>query len=229
MSIFDEINNGTIYFKNFNFISNTLQGKLLRALAEKKFYRVGALNSNPLNIRVIISEKQNPKSQSIREDFLKKLNFTTINIPNLSTRIEDIKELIDIFSTQIITEKSLKKKKFSAESIEYLVNLNLLDNISQLKKFVEWIITMLDKNESEEISKKEIHDLGSNLANHSDSLSKEAMNLNLKQAREEFEKKYLMYNLEKFKYNVSKMSSKIGMERTALYRKLKSLNIKMEL
>ena len=55
------------------------------------------------------------------------------------------------------------------------------------------------------------------------------MNLNLKQAREEFEKKYLMYNLEKFKYNVSKMSSKIGMERTALYRKLKSLNIKMEL
>ena len=101
-------------FVNWYFLG--LGQKLLRALAEKKFYRVRALNSNPLNIRVIISEKQNPKSQSIREDFLKKLNVTTINIPNLSTRIEDIKELIDIFSTQIITEKSLKKKKFSAES-----------------------------------------------------------------------------------------------------------------
>ena len=60
-------------------------------------------------------------------------------------------------------------------------------------------------------------------------LSNESMNLNLKEAREEFEKKYLIYNLEKFKYNVSKMSSKIGMERTALYRKLKTLNIPMEL
>ncbi len=229
MGVFDEANNGTIYFKNFNMISNTLQGKLLRAFEEKKFYRIGALNSNSLNLRVIISENQNQNNKKIRNDFLKKLNFTSITIPNLRTRVEDINELIDIFSSQIINEKSLKNKKFSLESIEYLINLNFIDNFTQLKKFVEWIMTMLDKNESNEISKQEIHELGSNLANQSKFLSNESMNLNLKEAREEFEKKYLIYNLEKFKYNVSKMSSKIGMERTALYRKLKTLNIPMEL
>ena len=188
MGVFDEANNGTIYFKNFNMISNTLQGKLLRAFEEKKFYRIGALNSNSLNLRVIISENQNQNNKKIRNDFLKKLNFTSITIPNLRTRVEDINELIDIFSSQTINEKSLKNKKFSLESIEYLINLNFIDNFTQLKKFVEWIMTMLDKNESNEISKQEIHELGSNLANQSKFLSNESMNLNLKKQEKSLKK-----------------------------------------
>jgi two-component system nitrogen regulation response regulator NtrX len=80
-----------------------------------------------------------------------------------------------------------------------------------------------------EISKNDLLELGNNLINFKHSYSNDSMNMKIKDAREGFEKNYLIYNLEKFEYNVSKMSHEIGMERTALYRKLKTLKIRTEL
>ena len=226
--ILDDVNNGTLYFKNIDYLSKKLQGKIFRILDEKKYYRIGALNSNSLNIRVVGSSLKSKKKITLREDLIKLLNFTKIEIPNLQERKEDIEELVSIFSTKVSIEKGIKEKKFSTEALSYLDSLNILKNISQLKKFIEWVLVMID-NDTHEISKNDLHDLGINLLESNSKNSSDSMNLKIKDARDEFEKNYLMYNLEKFEYNVSKMSVEIGMERTALYRKLKLLKINMEI
>jgi two-component system nitrogen regulation response regulator NtrX len=232
--ILDQINNGTVYLKNLEFMSKALQGKILRILEEKKYYRLGALNSNALNFRVIASSKTGLKrnEKKLRDDLLKKLNFSIILIPNLEDRKDDIEELIRIFSSKISKEEGIVEKKFSKDAISYLINLTCIKNISQLQKFLEWSIVMLKSNEITEISMNILYELmkdftDSNILNNS--INTKLMDFKIKEAREDFEKKYLIYNLEKFKYNVSKMSSEIGMERTALYRKLKLLKIDTEI
>ncbi len=230
LGILDEINNGTIYFKNINLMSKKLQGKILRILEEKKFYRIGALNSISLNLRVIASCREDLKKKKLlRGDLLNKLNFNIVEVPNLDKRKEDIDELISIFSLNIFSEKSLMKKTFSSDAISYLKKLDCFKNISQLKKFIEWIIFMLNDKNLTEISKDDLLELSNNLLDSNNNFSNDSLNLKIKDAREGFEKNYLIYNLQKFQYNVSKMSQEIGMERTALYRKLKILKINTEI
>ena len=228
LGLLDEVNNGTIYFKNISTLADKLQGQILRILDEKKYYRIGALNPNILDLRVIASSNKN-LLKNLRKDLLKKLNFTIIEIPSLSYRKNDIESLIEIFASEIFIEKGLKIKTFSNEVISYLINLDFFRNIFQLKKFVEWIIVMLNNTENEEINLSDVIGLGANLVDNKNIVLDDSMNLNIKDARESFEKKYLLFNLEKFKYNVTKMAQEIGMERTAIYRKLKLLNIKMDL
>ena len=88
---------------------------------------------------------------------------------------------------------------------------------------------MLNHKNDNEISKTDLLELGINPINKNDNYSSHFLDLKIKEAREDFEKKYLIYNLEKFKYNVSKMASEIGMDRTALYRKLKILKVNMDI
>ena len=228
LGLLDEVNRGTVYLKNITSLANKLQGKILRILDEKKYYRIGALNSNVLDLRVVASSNKN-LIDNLRKDLLKKLNFTIIEIPDLSNRKSDVGSLIEIFSSEIFVEKGLRKKKFSSEVISYLIDLDYFRNIFQLKKFVEWIIVMLNNKDNDEINLTDVIGLGINLIEKKNALSDDSMNMNIKNAREDFEKKYLLFNLEKFKYNVSKMAHEIGMERTAIYRKLKLLNIKMDL
>ena len=228
LGILDEVNRGTIYLKNITSLADKLQGKILRILDEKKYYRIDALNPNVLDLRVVASSNKHLIG-NLRKDLLKKLNFTIIEIPNLSNRKSDVGSLIEIFSSEIFIEKGLRKKKFSSEVISYLIDLNYFRNIFQLKKFVEWIIVMLNNIDNDEINLNDVIGLGINLVEKKNVLSDDSMNMNIKSAREDFEKKYLLFNLEKFKYNVSKMAHEIGMERTAIYRKLKLLNIKMDL
>ena len=229
LGILDEVDNGTLYLKKIHLISKAVQGKILRILEEKKFYRLGALNPKSLNVRVIASSDSNFKKKDIiRNDLLKKLNFTIIEIPSLLERKDDIEQLVTIFASKIFKEKGINKMVFSKDAISYLVKTECFINVSQLKSFVEWIIIMLNNNKIKDISKKHLIELGGKLIDSKDSFSENAMNLKIKDAREVFEKKFLIYNLKRFDYNISKISNEIGMERTALYRKLKTLNIKME-
>ena len=228
LGLLDEVNYGTIYFKNITFLADKLQGQILRVLDEKKYYRIGALNPNVLDLRVIASSNKN-LAKILRKDLLKKLNFTIIEIPSLSNRKNDIGKLIEIFASEIYIEKGLKIKKFSTEVISYLIDIDYFRNIFQLKKFVEWIIVMLNNIDDDEINLGDVIGLGTNLVDKKNIFFDDSMNMSIKNAREDFEKKYLLFNLEKFKYNVTRMAQEIGMERTAIYRKLKLLNIKTDL
>ena len=232
--LLEEVNYGTLYLKNIDLMSTSTQGKLLRILEERKYYRIGSFSSISLNLRIIASSHKNydDLNKIIRKELLKQLNFTQINIPTLEDRIDDFDDLLKIFIKQSSEKRNIKNQQFSNDLIENLKEVGTFSNFSQLEKFIDWLVIMFEKRNVDIISKEIFEKLIIKICN----LNQNAFNTDIdqlfnhtiKDARDIFEKKFLIYNLKKFKYNVSLLSSKIGMERTALYRKIKSMNIKMD-
>ncbi len=233
VGILEDVKDGTIFIKNLEKMSSKMQGKFLRIFEEKKFYRIGGFSPIKLNFRFmascIHSLQQLKQNKKINNDFLNKINFYEIQVPNIKQRSEDVKELVKEFVSESCKIYKVNEKKITNDVIEYYSNLNGINSIAQLKKFIEWTLFMLTDLFNSEINKKSIIELISGF------LEKQALseknNLyeeNIKIARENFEKKYLAYNLNKFRNNINKMSEKIGMERTALYRKIKSMKINMD-
>ncbi len=233
--LLEEVNYGTLYLKNIDLMSTSTQGKLLRILEERKYYRIGSFSSISLNLRIIASSHKNydDLNKIIRKELLKQLNFTQINIPTLEDRIDDFDDLLKIFIKQSSEKRNIKNQQFSNDLIENLKEVGTFSNFSQLEKFIDWLVIMFEKRNVDIISKEIFEKLIIKICN----LNQNAFNTDIdqlfnhtiKDARDIFEKKFLIYNLKKFKYNVSLLSSKIGMERTALYRKIKSMNIKMDI
>ena len=231
--LLEEVNYGTLYLKNIDLMSTSTQGKLLRILEERKYYRIGSFSPISLNLRIIASSHKNydDLNKIIRKELLKQLNFTQINIPTLEDRIDDFDDLLKIFIKQSSEKRNIKNQQFSNDLIENLKEVGTFSNFSQLEKFIDWLVIMFEKRNVDIISKEIFEKLIIKICN----LNQNAFNTDIdqlfnhtiKDARDIFEKKFLIYNLKKFKYNVSLLSSKIGMERTALYRKIKSMNIKM--
>ena len=145
-------------------------------------------------------------------------------------KLKNIIEIVKIFLSEF-NSNNFNTKIFSDEVFNFIKNLNHLKNFSQLKKFVEWIAIMMEEKNEEIITIDMMEDLIKTCLNHVDKtlVSNELMDFQLKTARENFERDYLIHNLQKYNFNISKMSSKIGMERTALYRKLKLMKIKTDL
>lgn len=233
--LLEEVNYGTLYLKNIDLISTSTQGKLLRILEERKYYRIGSFSPISLNLRIIASSHKNfdDLNKIIRKELLKQLNFTQINIPTLEDRLDDFDDLLKIFIKQSFEKRNINNQQLSNDLIENLKEVGTFSNFLQLEKFVDWLVIMFEKSNIDIISKEIFEKLIIKICNLNqntfDTDGDQLFNLKIKDARDTFEKKFLIYNLRKFKYNVSLLSSKIGMERTALYRKIKSMNIKMDI
>ena len=233
--LLEEVNYGTLYLKNIDLMSTSTQGKLLRILEERKYYRIGSFSPISLNLRIIASSNKNfdDLSKIIRKELLKQLNFTQINIPTLEDRLDDFDDLLKIFIKQSSEKRNIKNQQLSNDLIENLKKVGTFSNFSQLEKFTDWLVIMFEKKNIDIISKEIFEKLIIKICNLNQNTfytdGDQLFNLKIKDARDIFEKKFLIYNLKKFKYNVSILSSKIGMERTALYRKIKSMNIKMDI
>lgn len=233
--LLEEVNYGTLYLKNIDLMSTSTQGKLLRILEERKYYRIGSFSPISLNLRIIASSHKNfdDLNKIIRKELLKQLNFTQINIPTLEDRIDDFDDLLKIFVKQSSEKRNIKNQQLSNDLIENLKEVGTFSNFSQLEKFIDWLVIMFEKRNVDVISKETFEKLLIKICNLNENIFStdldQIFNLKIKDARDIFEKKFLIYNLRKFKYNVSLLSSKIGMERTALYRKIKSMNIKMDI
>ena len=231
--VFEEVNGGTLLFKNIDQLSSKNQGKLVRVFEEKKYRRIGGGSFKTIDFRVICSSDFSleylKKKKILRDDLVKNLNFYEIYVPALSERFQDKFDLINVFINEIVTQKNISIKNISKDFLSFVMDIECFKNTLQLKKFLEWSLSVLCDINKDQITRENLVKLmlnfigGKNLIGETDFL-----NQNLKNAREIFEKKYLEYNLDKFNMNISKMSKQIGMERTALYRKLKSLNIKTE-
>ncbi|MFL2662139.1 MAG: sigma-54-dependent transcriptional regulator [Alphaproteobacteria bacterium] len=233
--LLEEVNYGTLYLKNIDLISTSTQGKLLRILEERKYYRIGSFSPISLNLRIIASSHKNfdDLNKIIRKELLKQLNFTQINIPTLEDRPDDFDDLLKIFIKQSFEKRNINNQQLSNDLIENLKEVGTFSNFLQLEKFIDWLVIMFEKSNIDIISKEIFEKLIIKICNLNqntfDTDGDQLFNLKIKDARDIFEKKFLIYNLRKFKYNVSLLSSKIGMERTALYRKIKSMNIKMDI
>ena len=229
--ILDEVNGGTLLLKNIEKMNSKIQGKLLRVIEEKKFYRVGSFSPKNIDFRLIgssiLSLSDILKKKILRTDLLKKINFFEINVPGLDERSQDIEDLVKEFLKDSLNYYEIDIKNISKDIYLFFNELSCIKNIAQLKKFIEWSIFMFSDENCKLLNRNNfITLLKSFLGNQYENESLDFLNFNLKDAREIFEKKYLGYNLNKFNNNITKMSKEIGMERTALYRKLKLLNIK---
>ena len=231
--LIEKINGGSLLFDQIEDMPIQTQGKIIRFLENQKFNRIGGILTKSVNLRIMASSKVDllklVKLKKIREDLYFKLNALPLNVPPISERKEDIKDLCDIFINDFVIRNNLKKKIFSDECISYFQTLDFPGNVRQLKNLVEWIVIMLsDSDETEILFHKLPTDIklliNKKLENKKD-FPEDFTRYSLKDAKEIFEKNYLLSQLKKFDNNINKTANFIRMERTALYRKIKSLKI----
>ena len=202
------------------------QSKILRVVIDQKFKRINGNHDISVDVRIICSSSKDIKHEinegNFREDLYHRLNVFNINIEPLSKRIEDISLLVDYFSEKICNLYNIKK--FKIKDNNYLLNYNWPGNVRELRNLIERIAILSpgnNKGKIIEIIKESLKDSRSDEFSLNDSLS-----IPLKEARESFEKEYLLNQVKKFGGNISKTAKFIGMERSALHRKLKLLGVK---
>ena len=202
------------------------QSKILRVLIDQKFKRINGNHDINVDVRVICSSSKNIKEEikdgNFREDLYHRLNVFEINVLPLQNRISDIPLLVEYFSEKISTNYNLKKMYINTNN-NYLLNYNWPGNIRELRNLIERI-AILSPDTSDKISNIIKESLKT--ADIKIETSENSLSIPLKEAREKFEKEYLTTQLKKFNGNISKTADFIGMERSALHRKLKGLGIK---
>ena len=202
------------------------QSKILRVLTDQKFKRLNGNNDINVDVRLICSSSKDLKEEIIignfREDLYHRLNVFEINIKPLNERISDIPLLIKYFSKKISENYNIKELEIDNND-SYILNHNWHGNVRELRNLIERI-AILQPDSKEKISniiKESLKNDG-----FTDKITENNLSIPLKEAREKFEKEYLTIQLKKFNGNISKTASFVGMERSALHRKLKGLGIK---
>ena len=202
------------------------QSKILRVLTDQKFKRINGNHDIKVNVRIICSSSKNIKKEielgNFREDLYHRLNVFEINIEPLKNRISDVPLLVEYFSEKISSNYNLKKLEIDTNN-SYLLNYEWPGNVRELRNLIERI-AILSPDSSDKISNIIKESLKT-----SETINKSpenSLSIPLKEARENFEKEYLTTQLKKFNGNISKTADFIGMERSALHRKLKGLGIK---
>jgi len=202
------------------------QSKILRVLIDQKFKRINGDHDINVDVRIICSSTKSIKNEiqigNFREDLFHRLNVFQINVEPLTNRLEDIPLLIDYFSKKISEIYNIKELTIDKEN-QYLLNYGWPGNVRELRNLIERI-AILSPDNKEKISNIIKESLKT--ANSYDFQSENTLSVPLKEARENFEKEYLTTQLKKFAGNISKTAKFVGMERSALHRKLKSLGVK---
>ena len=222
----EKANKGTLLVDQVSEIPLAIQSKILRVLTDQKFKRVNGNNDINVDVRLICSSSKDLKQEvelgNFREDLFHRLNVFEINIKPLSERISDIPLLIKYFSNKISESYNIKNLEID-ENNSYILNHDWHGNVRELRNLIERI-AILQPNTQEKVSNIIKESLKSGVNNSK--FNENSLSVPLKEAREKFEKEYLSLQLKKFNGNISKTATFVGMERSALHRKLKGLGIK---
>ena len=225
----ERANKGTLMIDEVSEIPIETQVNVLRVLIDQKFKRINGKKEINVNIRIISSTSKNllelVNLGKFREDLFHRLNVMPIELNSLKERTEDIPLLIDYFKKKISELNGVNEANIDTKNNE-LFTYDWPGNVRELRNLVERI-TILSINEREEDVNKLMSELLSKSSMKEKKLSiNDTLSIPLKEAREHFEKEYLMSQLRKNHGNISKTADFIGMERSALHRKLRSLGIK---
>ncbi|MHB8789261.1 MAG: sigma-54-dependent transcriptional regulator [Desulfobulbaceae bacterium] len=227
---FDQANGGTIFLDEIGDMSLKSQAKVLRILQEHKFERVGGSRTIQVDVRVLAATNKDLEEMvaagTFRADLFYRLNVVPILVPSLSERIEDIPLLVQDFLQQF-RELGLGRKTFSPEAIHVLMRHSWPGNVRELRNLVERLMIMVP---GDLISDK---DAGLFLGTRNGAASPatpaaQYHHLGYKEAKRYFERDYLRFRLQENKGNISQTAEQIGMERSHLHKKVKSLNIDFE-
>ncbi len=202
------------------------QSKILRVVIDQKFKRINSNHDIKVDVRIICANSKDVQQEirlgNFREDLFHRLNVFNIKIDPLNKRIEDIPILIDYFIENICEANNFKKFKIIDNN--YLLNYDWPGNVRELRNLIERIAILSPGDDNEKLINIIKESLSKSIE---DEFSvTESLTVPLKEARESFEKQYLVSQLKKFSGNISKTAKFIGMERSALHRKLKLLGVK---
>ena len=218
---------GTLLIDQVSEIPLETQSKILRVLTDQKFRRINGNHDVKVNVRIICSTIKDIREEihlgNFREDLFHRLNVIQIKVDPLNKKIEDIPLLIEYFSKIISDSYNIKKLELNSYT-NYLINYSWPGNIRELRNLIERIAILTPGSKNEKILsiiKESIKQRENDVFDVNDTLL-----VPLKEARVNFEKEYLTSQLKKFGGNINKTAKFVGMERSALYRKLKILGVK---
>ena len=228
----EQAHGGTLYLEEISDLPVDIQSKLTRVLTSNKFVRVGGQNTVQVDVRVISSTSRNMESLVLegvfREDLFHRLNVVPLAVPPLADRREDIPELVVHFMELLSVTAGLPSRKIGEDAMAILQAHDWPGNIRQLKNNIERLLILTKGDEDAVITAdllpSEVGETAPSIPGGGDA-SEQIMSLPLKKAREVFEREYLKAQIARFGGNVSRTAEFVGMERSALHRKLKSLGV----
>ncbi|MEM6386276.1 MAG: sigma-54 dependent transcriptional regulator [Pseudomonadota bacterium] len=227
--LLEQAHGGVIFFDEIADMPLGTQSKILRVLTEQQFQRVGGGDKVRVDLRVISSTTRNLEAEvatgTFRQELYHRLNVVPIDVPSLADRREDIPELAAHFIDSFNKSQGLPLRKVSDEAIALLQTMGWPGNVRQLKNVIERVLIL--GAEKGEITAAEVPGEGQTETPEEGRvvLSGTLATLPLREARELFEREYLLTQINRFGGNISRTAGFVGMERSALHRKLKSLNV----
>ncbi len=223
---FDLAHEGTIFLDEVADMSLKAQAKILRILQEKKFERVGGNKLIDLDVRVLAATnkdlEEEMKEGRFRQDLFYRLHVIPLVVPPLRERKEDIKPLAERFLLDFTIREGLEPKKLTDDALALLMKHDWPGNVRELKNIIERLIILTP---SDEITARDIPLLNIKEERDMDSGTESVMVDSLKDAKMDFERQFIIKKLEENEGNVSKTAEAIGLERSHLHKKLKSLKV----
>jgi two-component system nitrogen regulation response regulator NtrX len=229
IGVFERAHGGTLYLDEVCDMPLETQGRILRVLVEQRFRRVGGTTDVQVDVRVMSSSSRDLRAEiaagRFREDLFHRLNVVPLRVPGLAERREDIAELVEFFIGRISAATGLPKRRLGDDAIATLQVHPWPGNVRQLINIVERMLILVSGDPNDEVSAEmlpaEVTSSGSAGAVGAERI----IALPLRDAREVFEREYLNAQILRFGGNISRTAAFIGMERSALHRKLKSLGV----
>lgn len=226
----EEAHMGTLLLDEVGEMPKETQNKILRVLVEQKFERVGGNKKVSVDVRVLSSTSIDLEERiaegEFREDLFHRLAVVPIQVPSLSDRREDIRPLIEAFMKQIESQTGVKACQIGEDAMAVLEAHSWPGNLRQLRNNVERLMILNRGDEEEAVTADKLPGEISDMLPKTPGLGNDhIMSMPLREAREVFERDYLLAQITRFGGNISKTAAFVGMERSALHRKLKSLGL----
>jgi two-component system nitrogen regulation response regulator NtrX len=227
----EEAHGGTLFIDEIADMPRDTQNKILRVLVDQTFQRDGGSTKVAVDVRIVASTSRNIEAEiaagRFREDLYHRLAVVPIRVPPLAERREDIPDLVNYFMEQISQSTGLPQRKIGGDAMAVLQSHDWPGNVRQLRNNVERLMILAGGDSNATINANMLpQDVGSMVPSMPNGNGGEQlMGLPLREARELFEREYLLAQINRFGGNISRTAEFVGMERSALHRKLKALGI----
>jgi two-component system, NtrC family, nitrogen regulation response regulator NtrX len=229
----EEAHGGTLYIDEVADMPLETQGKVLRVLVEQKFQRLGGGPKVAVDVRIVTSTSRDlereMQEERFRNDLYHRLNVVPLRVPSLAERRDDIPPLIEYFVQQVATASGLAPRRIGDDAIAVLQAHDWPGNVRELRNNIERLMILAGGDPGTMITADMLpEEIGSNVPLPVNGGAEHLMSLPLREAREIFEREYLLAQINRFGGNISRTAEFVGMERSALHRKLRALGVGSE-
>lgn len=227
IGLFEQAHGGTLVLDEISDMPLPTQSKILRVLVDQRFKRKNGADNVAVDVRVIATSARDLKAEiaagRFREDLYYRLNVVPIEVPSLDRRREDVAELVNYFVRRVADASGLQPREFSPDAIAMLQASDWPGNVRQLRNVVERLLILTNGEPPGPITAQHLPSEAA--AGGAAAGVMQMVSMSLRDAREHFEREYLSMQITRFDGNVSRTAAFIGMERSALHRKLKALGV----